>query len=202
MKRVFDVICAGIGLLVLMPVLALCAVAVRVTSPGPIIFRQERVGLYGNTFEILKFRTMRVTTTGRDPQITVGRDPRITRVGALLRKWKLDELPQLWNVVTGDMSLVGPRPEVPKYVAIYPSDQRDLILSVRPGITDPCSVHLRDESDLLSQADDPENFYVGVLLPEKLRMSGDYVRNRSFVSDVGIIVKTIGSVVGFGKKMP
>lgn len=202
LKRAFDVIFAGTGLLVLMPVLALCAIAVRMSSPGPIIFRQERVGLHGRVFQILKFRTMHAARTGRAPQITIGRDPRITGVGAFLRKWKLDELPQLWNVVAGDMSLVGPRPEVPRYVAIYPAAQRDLILSVRPGITDPCSIHLRNESDLLSQAVDPENFYVEVLLPEKLRISGHYVRNRSFLSDVRIIAMTIGSVVGFSKKMP
>ena len=202
LKRAFDVICAGAGLLMLVPVLALCAIAVRVSSPGPIIFRQERVGLHGHVFHILKFRTMHAAKTAPAPEITIGRDPRITGVGAFLRKWKLDELPQLWNVVAGDMSLVGPRPEVPRYVAIYPAAQRDLILSVRPGITDPCSVHLRNESDLLSQATDPENFYVEVLLPEKLRISGDYVRNRSFLSDVGIITMTIRSVMGFGKKMP
>jgi lipopolysaccharide/colanic/teichoic acid biosynthesis glycosyltransferase len=194
MKRLFDIFCAGAGLVALSPVLAACAVAVRLSSPGPIFFRQQRVGRHGATFEILKFRTMRVARSDNEPQITVGQDPRITRAGALLRKWKLDELPQLWNVVVGHMSLVGPRPEVPKYVAMYPAAMRELVLSVRPGITDPCSIYLRDESEILAQAEEPDRFYVETLIPEKLRISGDYVKNRSFASDVGIILQTIKSI--------
>jgi len=194
MKRLFDTVFAATGLLGLLPVLAACAIAVRLSSPGPIIFRQQRVGLHGKIFKILKFRTMRVARTGEEPQITIGQNPRITRVGVFLRKWKLDEFPQLWNVVVGDMSLVGPRPEVPKYVAIYPAALRDLVLSVRPGITDPCSIYLRNESDILAKAENPECFYVETLLPEKLRISGEYVRNRAFFSDIGIIIQTIFSV--------
>jgi lipopolysaccharide/colanic/teichoic acid biosynthesis glycosyltransferase len=194
MKRLFDIVVAATGLVVLIPVLAACAVAVLLSSPGPIFFRQQRVGRHGVTFEILKFRTMRVARSGEEPQITVGQDPRITRAGVFLRKWKLDELPQLWNVVIGHMSLVGPRPEVPKYVEMYPVAMRDLVLSVRPGITDPCSIYLRDESAILAQAEDPDRFYVETLIPEKLRISGEYVKKRSFVSDIGIIVQTITSV--------
>jgi lipopolysaccharide/colanic/teichoic acid biosynthesis glycosyltransferase len=191
MKRLFDVFFASVGLVALSPVLALCAVAVRLSSPGPILFRQQRVGRHGQIFEILKFRTMRVGNPNAGAQITIGRDLRITGTGAFLRKWKLDELPQLWNVVTGEMSLVGPRPEVPHYVAVYPSDMRELVLSVRPGITDPCSIYLRNESEILAAAEDPERFYVETLLPEKLRISGEYVKNRTLASDIGIILQTL-----------
>jgi lipopolysaccharide/colanic/teichoic acid biosynthesis glycosyltransferase len=194
MKRLFDLAAATAGLLVLLPVLAVCALAVRMSSPGPIFFRQQRVGLNGQVFDILKFRTMRPADASA-PQITIGRDPRITPAGAFLRKWKLDELPQLWNVVRGDMSLVGPRPEVPKYVALYPAADRALVLSVRPGITDPCSIYLRNESEILAEAEDPERFYVETLLPEKLRISGQYVRSQSLPSDIGIILQTLWSVV-------
>jgi lipopolysaccharide/colanic/teichoic acid biosynthesis glycosyltransferase len=194
MKRLFDIVLAALGLVALSPVLLLCAGAVRLSSPGPILFRQQRVGMHGRVFEILKFRTMRAAQSGAEPQITVSRDPRITAVGSFLRQWKLDELPQLWNVLVGDMSLVGPRPEVPRYVAMYPADLRELVLSVRPGITDPCSIYLRNESDILAKAEDPERFYVETLLPEKLRISGDYVRNRSLISDIAILVQTLFSM--------
>jgi lipopolysaccharide/colanic/teichoic acid biosynthesis glycosyltransferase len=194
LKRLFDIVFATAGLLALVPVLAACAIAVRLSSPGPIFFRQRRVGLHGRIFEMLKFRTMRVAGSATAPEITIGQDPRITRVGAILRKWKLDELPQLWNVVVGDMSLVGPRPEVPKYVETYPAAMRELVLSVRPGITDPCSISLRNESEILATAEDPERFYVDTLLPEKLRVSGEYVKNRTFLSDIAIIARTVAAV--------
>lgn len=198
MKRIFDILFAGAGLIALAPVLLLCALLVALSSPGPVFFRQKRVGRDGHIFEILKFRTMRVAVPGSVPEITIGRDPRITAVGSFLRKWKLDELPQLWNVVIGDMSLVGPRPEVPRYVEIYPPAMRDLVLSVRPGITDPCSIELRNESEILAAADDPERFYVETLLPEKLRISGDYVRNQSLRHDVAIVLRTIQAVIRKG----
>lgn len=194
MKRLFDMLAALGGLLVLLPLFAVCALVVRWSSPGPILFRQRRVGLHGRIFDILKFRTMR-SDNAPAPQITIGRDLRITSAGVFLRQWKLDELPQLWNVLVGDMSLVGPRPEVPKYVALYPEQLREQILSVRPGITDPCSIHLRNESALLASAADPERFYVEELLPEKLRMSSEYVQNQSLLADLGIILRTIGTVV-------
>ena len=194
MKRLFDVVVSIAGLLALAPVMLACAIAVRAGSAGPVFFRQRRVGLNGVPFDILKFRTMRPALTGEERQITVGRDPRITRTGAFLRAWKLDELPQLWNVVVGDMSLVGPRPEVPQYVALYPSEIRAVVLGVRPGITDPCSIHLRHESEILAAAEDPERFYVETLLPEKLRISANYARDRSMRTDMVIIVRTIRSL--------
>ena len=196
LKRPFDIVCAATGIVALSPLLLLCAIAVRLSSSGPILFRQERVGREGKRFHILKFRTMRSPRTGQEMQITIGRDPRITAVGAFLRQWKLDELPQLWNVLSGEMSVVGPRPEVPRYVAVYPPQVRDVVLGVRPGITDPCSIHLRHESDILARADDPERFYVETLLPEKLRISGDYARNQSMGSDIAIIARTILSIFG------
>lgn len=196
MKRPLDLLVASIGLVASAPLLLACALAVRLSSPGPIFFRQQRIGRHGNSFEILKFRTMRVARPNTEPpQITIGHDPRITHAGAFLRKWKLDELPQLWNVIVGDMSLVGPRPEVPRYVESYPRAMRDLVLSVRPGITDPCSIHLRNESEILANAADPERFYVETLLPEKLRISGEYVRNQSLLSDIRIILHTIFAVL-------
>jgi lipopolysaccharide/colanic/teichoic acid biosynthesis glycosyltransferase len=139
---------------------------------------------------------MHIGILGASPvRITIGADPRITRVGAFLRRWKLDELPQLWNVLIGDMSLVGPRPEVPEYVAIYPQPTRDLILSVRPGITDPCSISFRNESEILATADDPERFYIEKLLPQKLKISMDYVNSQSLLSDIIIVFKTIFAVL-------
>jgi len=196
MKRAFDLFVATICIILSAPLLLACLLAVRLSSPGPIFFRQQRVGQHGCIFEIVKFRTMRVAIPGTaPPQITIGRDPRITPVGAFLRKWKLDELPQLWNVVLGDMSLVGPRPEVPRYVDTYPPAMRDLVLSVRPGITDPCSIRLRNESEILAKADDPERFYVETLLHQKLRISGEYVRNQSLLSDIRILMHTIFAVL-------
>lgn len=193
MKRIFDAVAAGSGLLVLSPILIACALAVRLSSPGPVFFRQQRVGLNGRIFEILKFRSMRVADASA-PQITIGGDPRITSAGTFLRAWKLDELPQLWNVLVGDMSLVGPRPEVPKYVALYPAETRKLVLSVRPGITDPCSIHLRNESHLLAGVEDPERYYIDTLMPEKLRMAGEYVQRQSFFHDIQLIFQTLLAV--------
>jgi len=196
-KRLLDVCGAAVGLFLLSPVLAVIAIAVKHGSPGPVLFRQTRVGRDGRPFSILKFRTMRVESAGRE--ITVGADPRITPVGALLRAHKLDELPQLVNVLRGDMSLVGPRPEVPRYVALYPPEIKAIVLSVRPGITDPTSLTYRDESTLLGEAADPEQYYREILLPEKLRSYVDYVRNRSFGHDVRIIFTTIGSMFHVGR---
>lgn len=195
MKRGFDVLVSVTAIMVLMPLAFAIAIAIRLDSRGPILFKQQRVGQYGRTFSILKFRTMRQTNSSSMPQITVGKDIRITRLGEFLRHWKLDELPQLWNVVMGEMSLVGPRPEVPKYVALYPDATRQIILSVRPGITDPCSISLRNESALLATQDDPERFYIETLLPRKLQISSDYVITISFFSDLCIIMKTITAVI-------
>lgn len=192
-KRAFDTVVAGAALLLLWPVLLIVAVAVFVDSGGPVLFRQERVGLRGRVFRIRKFRTLHQGAGG--PLVSPTGDPRVTRVGAVLRRTKLDELPQLIDVVQGRMSLVGPRPEVPRYVALWPDDLRAVILSVRPGITDPASVVFRHEPELLASADDPERFYAEILLPEKARMYAEYVRTRSLVGDVRVLADTVLAVV-------
>lgn len=193
-KRLFDIVCAGVGLLLLSPLLLAVAVWVKLDSPGPVMFRQERVGRFGATFRIHKFRTMRVDAPRLGPQITIGDDARITRSGRWLRASKVDELPQLWDVLRGAMSLVGPRPEVPRYVALYPAELRELVLSVRPGITDPASLSFRNESELLARAEDPEREYVEVVMPMKLRLAADYVRNASLGGDIRLILATLGAI--------
>lgn len=195
LKRLFDICCSALGLLVLLPFLALIAIAIKLDSPGPVFFRQERVGRHGTPFRIHKLRSMRVAQPGAGRQITVGADARITRVGKLIREWKLDELVQLIDVLRGSMSLVGPRPEVPRYVAMYPADLRDEILSVRPGITDLASIRFRNESEILAQAADPEQAYQHVILPEKLKLQQEYVRTRSFLGDLAILIKTAAAIV-------
>ncbi|OYU27702.1 MAG: sugar transferase [Burkholderiales bacterium PBB2] len=193
-KRLFDVFCAGLGLLLLSPLWILVAIWIKLDSPGPVLFRQERVGRFGKPFFIHKFRSMRVDAPALGPQITVGDDPRITRSGRFLRASKIDELPQLWDVFRGAMSLVGPRPEVPRYVALYTPAQRELVLSVRPGITDPASLQFRHESEILARAADPEREYVEVILPAKLRIAGDYVRDASVWGDLRLILATLGAL--------
>lgn len=194
-KRLFDLICAGLGLAVLSPLLLLLAIAIRAESTGPVFFRQERVGRFGKTFRIHKFRTMVIDAERKGPQITVGADRRVTRVGHLLRKYKFDELPQLLDVLIGDMSLVGPRPEVPRYVARYPDDLRARVLSVRPGITDRASIEFKDENLILGRAADPERAYIEEVLPVKLRYYLDYVENRSLWEDFKIILSTFVALV-------
>ena len=193
-KRLFDVVAAVAGLLVLSPLFALVALAIKLTSPGPVFFRQERVGRDFRPFRIYKFRTMVVDAPKLGGQITAGRDPRITSIGHLLRKTKLDELPQLLNVLSGEMSLVGPRPEVPKYVEMF-RPQFAEVLSVRPGITDLASVKYRDENEILGQADDPEAAYVNQVLPDKLALATEYVRRASFWFDVRLIFATFWKVL-------
>lgn len=193
-KRLFDIVCAGLGLLILLPLLVVLALWIKWDSPGPVLFRQERVGRFGKLFHIHKFRSMRKDAPAVGPQITVGDDTRITRSGRLLRVAKLDELPQLWDVLRGTMSLVGPRPEVPRYVALYTPEQRELVLSVRPGITDPASLQFRNESEILACAADPEREYVEVILPIKLQIAGDYVRRASLRTDIGLIFATLRRV--------
>ena len=190
LKRLFDVAASAAGLLLLAPLLLAIAVWIRLDSPGPVFFRQERVGLRGQPFRIFKFRSMRADNAG--PQITVGADARITRSGRFIRAYKLDELPQLLNVLLGDMSIVGPRPEVPRYVALYPADVRDEVLSVRPGMTDWASVQYRSESALLAHSSDPERTYVETVLPAKLALCQQYVRERSLLLDLKIIAMTLG----------
>ena len=190
LKRLFDMAASGICLLLLAPLLLALAMWIKYDSSGPVFFLQERVGLCGKLFRIIKFRSMRQHHAG--PQITVGADARITRSGRFIRAYKLDELPQLINVLLGDMSLVGPRPEVPRYVALYPADVRDEVLSVRPGMTDLASVQYRSESDLLAASSDPELTYTTVILPAKLALYQQYVRQRSLWLDVRIIGMTLG----------
>jgi lipopolysaccharide/colanic/teichoic acid biosynthesis glycosyltransferase len=190
-KRTFDLLAAGFGLIFFAPILAMVALIVVIDSPGPALFFQDRVGRGGTVFRIIKFRSMTASTNMDASQLTIGNDLRITKFGSLLRKWKVDELPQLWNVLKGDMSIVGPRPEVPKYVAHYPTKTRSIILSVRPGITDPCSLILSNESAILSNADDPHHYYIKVLLPKKLKIYEKYVENQSFLFDTKIIISTI-----------
>lgn len=195
LKRLFDLVASGLGLLLLAPLLFLIALAVKLDSPGPVFFRQERVGRHGRTFRIHKFRTMVTDAERKGLQITVGADARVTRVGEILRKYKLDELAQLIDVFVGDMSLVGPRPEVPRYVACYPDDVRDIVLSVKPGITDWASIEYKDENEILGNATDPQRAYVEEVLPVKLEYYVNYVRERSLWGDIVIVLATLRALI-------
>lgn len=194
-KRIFDLLASGLGLLLLAPLLFLIALAVKLDSPGPVFFRQERIGRYGRPFLIHKFRTMVPNAERYGLQITVGTDARVTRVGEFLRKYKLDELAQLIDVFVGNMSLVGPRPEVPRYVAYYPKDVRDIVLSVKPGITDWASIEYKDENKILDNSTDPHQAYIDEILPVKLKYYLNYVRERSLWSDVLIIFATFRALI-------
>lgn len=199
-KRVFDIVCAAIGLLVISPLLLVVSLLVVLDSPGPVFFRQERVGRFGRTFRIHKFRTMRHReTASAGPALTVGADARVTKVGAVLRRFKVDELPQLIDVLRGDMSLVGPRPEVPEYVGHYPESDRAIVLSVRPGITDRASLEFSDESALLATSADPHAYYIEQILPVKIRYYRQYVESNSVSGDVRIILATVGRIA-FGTR--
>ena len=194
-KRLLDVALSAAGLLLLSPVLVAIAAWVRLDSPGPALYRQERVGRGGARFRIHKFRTMRSAPERLERAITVGADPRVTRAGRFLRRSKLDELPQLVDVLLGDMSLVGPRPEVPQYVATYPDAIRAKVLSVRPGITDPASLQFRNESELLARAADPDREYREVVLPAKLRLAVDYVDHATLAGDLRLLGLTLRTLV-------
>jgi lipopolysaccharide/colanic/teichoic acid biosynthesis glycosyltransferase len=187
-KRGLDIVASALGLVVLSPVLATIALAVKVGSPGPVLFRQERVGLDGRPFRIVKFRTMRVGASG--PLVTAGGDPRVTGLGRFLRRYKLDELPQLWNVLLGDMSLVGPRPEVARYVRLFQEDYAR-ILRIRPGLTDYAAVEYRDEERTLRTASDPEAAYTAVVLPSKIALYHRYLDEMSFGTDVRLVLRTL-----------
>lgn len=193
-KRAFDLVAALLGLVLLSPLLVLIALWIKCDSAGPVLFLQQRVGRGGKLFTIYKFRTMRQRPVD-GPQITVGVDPRVTRAGSVLRRYKLDELPQLLNVIQGTMSLVGPRPEVPRYVACYPEPLRKLVLSVAPGITDWASIHYKDENAVLARAADPERAYIDTVLPAKLDYYARYVRERSFGMDLRIILHTLAAIL-------
>lgn len=192
-KRAFDFTAALIGLLLLSPIFLLVAAIIKLTSRGPVFFRQTRMGKDFRPFEIYKFRSMVVDAPKLGGQITAGRDPRITGIGHFIRKTKLDELPQLINVLNGDMSLVGPRPEVPRYVELFADDYRQ-VLSVRPGITDLASVKYRDESEILGAAADPDRAYIEQVLPDKIALAKEYIAHASFTYDVGLIFRTLWKI--------
>ncbi len=192
-KRIFDLFFATVGTILLLPVLIPVAIAIKIDSTGPIFFRQVRVRRYGDTFRIFKFRTMVTDAEKCGPLVSSGDDPRITRVGAFLRKYKIDELPQLLNVINGEMSLVGPRPEVPKYVEIYQEDYKSILI-VRPGITDYASLEFKDENRLLKSADNPEKKYIEEILPIKIKYYKKYIADQSMLTDFKLILKTIKGI--------
>jgi lipopolysaccharide/colanic/teichoic acid biosynthesis glycosyltransferase len=194
-KRIFDLVCALVGIaLTGLPMIA-TAIWIKLDSPGPVFFRQERVGLRGRVFRIHKFRTMSIDAEARGLQLTVGDDRRITRAGTFLRAHRLDELPQFFDVLRGDMSVVGPRPDVPRYVALWPTALRERVLSVKPGMTDPASLQFRNEAELLSTAADPEREYLEVILPRKLQCAADYAERASVWSDLAIIGRSVRVLV-------
>ena len=194
MKRLFDIVASGCGLLVLSPVFLIMAIWIKLDSKGPIFYRQVRVGRHNKNFRIFKFRSMRVGAD-KGSLITIGgRDPRITRSGYFIRKYKLDEFPQLINVFIGDMSLVGPRPEVRYYVNYWTPEQMR-VLNVRPGITDPASIKFRNENELMGKAEDPEDYYINVIMQEKMKLYVEYVQNISFWYDVKLIFQTFKTII-------
>ena len=194
-KRCFDLFSALLGLIVLSPFLLMIAFLIKISSRGPIFFRQQRVGKNEVLFSIHKFRTMVTDAESIGPKITIGKDSRITSIGHILRKSKLDELPQLIDVVKGDMSIVGPRPEVPDYVLLYPESIRQVVFSVRPGITDWASILMIDENELLAVSEDPKATYLDVIMPQKLAYAVKYVKTRTFWQDCVIILTTLKKIV-------
>lgn len=189
-KRIFDFVVSLIGVIILSPILLIVAIAIKIDSKGDILFLQKRVGRKGKPFYIYKFRTMVTDAEKLGKQITVGKDNRITKVGAFLRKYKIDELPQLLNVVKGDMSLVGPRPEVPRYVELYTKEERK-VLDIRPGITDLASLRYKDENDILGKVENPEEYYINVIMKDKLKLNLEYIEKSNIVFDISLIFKTI-----------
>ena len=194
MKRLFDIIASGCGLLVLSPLLILIAIWIKLDSEGPVFFRQVRVGRYNKDFRMFKFRSMRIGSD-KGSLVTIGkRDPRVTRSGYFIRKYKIDELPQLINVFIGDMSIVGPRPEVRHYVNYWTTEQLH-VLDVRPGITDPASIKFRNENELLEKVDNPEQFYIEVIMQEKIQLYLEYVKNASLGYDIQLIFQTFWTIL-------
>ena len=194
MKRLFDIVASGCGLLVLSPVLLIVAIWIKLDSRGPVFYRQVRVGYKNKDFRIFKFRSMRIGADKGSLVTIGGRDPRVTRSGYFIRKYKLDELPQLSNVFIGDMSLVGPRPEVRHYVDYWTPEQMR-VLDVRPGITDPASIKFRNENELMGQAENPEEYYIHVIMQEKIKLYLEYVANASFLYDLKLILQTFKVIV-------
>ena len=195
MKRAFDLIVATLAVLVLLPLLLLLALAVALTSPGGAFFAQTRIGKGGTEFRLLKFRSMRPGSEAKGQLTVGGRDPRITTVGHFLRKTKLDELPQLFNILKGEMSLVGPRPEVPKYVALYSAEQRQ-VLQVRPGLTDYASLEYFEENALLGASENPEETYIQEVMPAKLALNAKYIEDMGLGTDLKILLRTAVRIVG------
>ena len=193
-KRIFDIVASGCGLIVLSPVFLVLAIWIKLDSSGPVFYRQVRVGRGNKDFRIFKFRSMRVGSDKGSLVTIGGHDPRITRSGYFIRKFKLDEFPQLINVFIGDMSLVGPRPEVRHYVDYWTPEQIH-VLDVRPGITDPASIKFRNENELMEQAEDPEKYYIEVIMQEKIKLYLEYVQHHSFLGDIGLIFKTFWVIV-------
>ena len=194
MKRLFDVVASGFGLIVLSPLFLVLAIWIKCDSKGPVFYRQVRVGRGNKDFRIFKFRSMRVGADKGSLVTIGGHDPRVTRSGYFIRKFKFDELPQLINVLVGDMSLVGPRPEVRHYVDYWTPEQMH-VLDVRPGITDPASIKFRNENELMEQAEDPEKYYIEVIMQEKIKLYLEYVEKHSFLYDIGLIFKTFWVIV-------
>lgn len=194
MKRLFDVIASGLGLIVLSPLFLVLAIWIKLDSKGPVFYRQVRVGYKNKDFRIFKFRSMRLGADKGSLVTIGGHDPRVTRSGYFIRKFKFDELPQLINVFLGDMSLVGPRPEVRHYVDYWMPEQMH-VLDVRPGITDPASIKFRNENELMEQAEDPEKYYIEVIMQEKIKLYLEYVEKHSFLYDIGLIFKTFWVIV-------
>ncbi|WP_427171869.1 sugar transferase [Fusobacterium nucleatum] len=193
LKRIFDIISSLFGLILLSPFMIIIAILIKLDSKGPVFFKQVRVTKNAREFKIFKYRTMRVGSD-KYSQITVGKDNRITKVGAFLRKYKLDEIPQLINVLIGDMSLVGPRPEVPKYVALYTDEQKE-ILKVRAGITDYASIEFSNENDILANEVDPEKAYIEKIMPRKIELNKKYLSEISVITDIKIILLTIKKIL-------
>jgi len=193
-KRAFDFIFSTLGLVFLFPFFLIIALMIKIDDGGPVLFIQKRVGYKGRPFFMYKFRTMVVDAEKKGNLLTVGGDPRITKSGRLLRKFKLDELPQLINVLKGEMSLVGPRPEVEKYVNLYTNEQRK-VLNLYPGITDPASIEYVNESELLAQSSDPEKLYVEKIMPEKIVLNLEYARQASWWTDFLVIIKTLARII-------
>ncbi len=193
MKRLFDLLCSLTGLVIMLPIGLIVSLCIVADSPGGVFFRQVRIGKGGKPFRIYKFRSM-TNTTVKGSELTVGADSRITRVGRVIRKAKIDELPQLINVLIGDMSIVGPRPEVPKYVVFYSEKERE-VFQVRPGITDLASIRFRNENDILATKNHPEDYYIQYLLPQKLELSRIYIEHQSFWLDLKIIFATLYVII-------
>lgn len=194
MKRAFDIVASGLGLIVLCPLFLVLAIWIKLDSKGPVFYRQVRVGFKNKDFRIFKFRSMRVGADKGSLVTIGGHDPRVTRSGYFIRKFKFDELPQLINVFLGDMSLVGPRPEVRHYVDYWTPEQLH-VLDVRPGITDPASIKFRNENELMEKAEDPEKYYIEVIMQEKIKLYLEYVEKHSFLYDIGLIFKTFWVIV-------